>query len=147
MTVFDNARLADAPYSFDIDGIRRGDYADKYFDNVRRILSGVARDARPFGDFNGKSPRDLPRNPTDINVGELIVEAQIFNRRKPRALIAGIDAALWLLRHGTGYYNERGEFVETWDHLDVTAVYDGVFTEYGGDPMEVETVLEVRGRY
>ncbi|MEL6271160.1 MAG: nicotinate phosphoribosyltransferase [Chloroflexota bacterium] len=147
MTVFDQTRLTDVPFGFDKDALRRGTYADKYFENVRRILQGMAADGATYADFDGNSPRDLPIDPATLNIGEIVVEAQIFNRRKPRTLIAGIDAALWMLRHGTGYYDENDTFVETWQNLDVTAVYDGVWTEYGGDPMEVETVLEVRGRY
>lgn len=147
MTVFDQTRLTNVPYGFDKDLLRRGYYADKYFENVRQILAGIARDGATYADFGGSSPRDLPTEPSGLNLGELVVEAQIFNRRKPRALIAGIDAALWMLRHCTGYFDENGAFVETWQNLDVTAVHDGVWTEYGGDPMAVQTVLEIRGRY
>jgi nicotinate phosphoribosyltransferase len=147
MTIFDGRRWGDTPYAFDIDGLRRGTYADKYFDNVRRILVAAARDGKTFADYGLKSQRDLPVDPLPLNPGELVVEAQIFNRRRPKALIAGVDAALWMLRHGTGYYDEVGDFVPTWDQLNVTAVHDGVFTEYDGDPLNVNTVLEVRGRY
>lgn len=147
MTVFDQQHNPDIPFGFDKDAIRRGDYADKYFDNVRRILGAAATEQRTFADFGGRSPRDLPIDPADQDIGNMIVEAQIFHRRQPRALIAGIDAALWMLRHATGIYNTVGEFVETWDHLDVTAVYDGAWATYGGDPMNVTPVLEIRGRY
>jgi len=147
MTVFDGRRWGDVAYGFDVEGLRRGTYADKYFDNVRRILAAAARDGKAFADYGLKSPRTLPTDPSTVNPGELIVEAQIFNRRRPRALIAGVDAALWMLRHATGYYDVSGAFVPTWDQLNVTAVHDGVFTEYDGDPMNVHTVLEVRGRY
>lgn len=147
MTVFDQQHHPNLAFGFDIDAIRRGYYADKYFDNIRYILEGMARDGVTFADMGGSSPRNLPVNPADTKIGDLIVEAQVFNRRKPRAIITGMDAALWMLRHGTGYFDESGQFVETWEHLDVTAVYDGVWTEYGGDPMNVETVLEIRGRY
>lgn len=147
MTVFDGRRWGDVPYGFDVEGLRRGTYADKYFDNVRRILAAAARDGKTFADYGLKSPRALPVDPAGLNPGELIVEAQIFNRRQPRALIAGVDAALWMLRHATGYYDAAGDFVPTWDRLNVTAVHDGVFTEYDGDPLNVRTVIEVRGRY
>ncbi|MEM6528614.1 MAG: nicotinate phosphoribosyltransferase [Chloroflexota bacterium] len=147
MTVFDQTRLTDVPFGFDKEALRRGTYADKYFENVRRILQGMARDGATYADFDGNNPRALPIDPATLNLGDIVVEAQVFTRRKPRALIAGIDAALWMLRHGTGYYDENDAFVEMWQNLDVTAVYDGVWTEYKGDPMEVETVLEVRGRY
>jgi len=147
MTVFDQSRMTDAPYGFDVEGLRRGRYADKYFDNVRRILEGVAREGQTFDDFGGNAFRDFGMNVGGVEIGDMIVEAQIFNRRQPRALIAGIDAALWMLRHCTGYYDADGMFVNTSDALDVTAVHDGVFTSYEGDPMNVNTVLEIRGRY
>lgn len=147
MTVFDGKRLTDAPYQFDVDGLRRGFYADKYFENIRQILSGVAAQGQTFGDFGGQSPRALPIDPTDLDVGNIVVEAQIFNRRQPRALVAGVDAALWMLRYATGFYDAQGQFTETWQQLDITAVQDGVFTQYDGDPMNVQPVLEIRGRY
>ena len=147
MTVFNNQHQTGIDYEINLDRLRRSHYADKYFENVRQILTGCARDGKTFADFNGSSPRDLPVDPADTPIGDLVVEAQIFNRRKPRALVAGIDAALWMLRHGTGYFDDQDQFVETWQNLDVTAVYDGTWTEYDGDPMNVETVLEVRGRY
>jgi nicotinate phosphoribosyltransferase len=147
MTVFDQKRMTQVNYGFDMEGVRRGTYADKYFVNVRDILQRVAADGKTFGELGGQSPRDLPHDPAKLIPGELVVESQIFNRRKPRALIAGIDAALWMLRHGTGYYNQAGEWVPTWDQLDVRAVYDGVFTAYEGNPRNVQTVLEIQGRY
>ncbi|MEL6152344.1 MAG: nicotinate phosphoribosyltransferase, partial [Chloroflexota bacterium] len=96
MTVFDQTRLTDVPFGFDKDALRRGTYADKYFENVRRILQGMAADGATYADFDGNSPRDLPIDPATLNLGDIVVEAQIFNRRKPRTLIAGIDAALWM---------------------------------------------------
>ncbi len=147
MTTLTETRLTNVDFGFDTDRLRRGYYADKYFENVRAILQGMARANQTYADVGGINPRDLPIASTDVNIGDIIVEAQVFNRRRPRALITGIDAALWMLRHGTGYYDDNDDFVETWQNLDVTAVHDGVWTEYGGDPMNVETVLEIRGRY
>lgn len=146
MTVFDETRLTGVDFGLDIGGIRRGIYADKYFENIRHILSGVATDGKTFGDFGGNSPRELPIDPTNLDVGNIIVEAQIFNRRRPRALVAGVDVALWMLRHATGVW-EGDTFIGTWDKLDVTAVYDGVFTSYDGNPMNIQPVIEIRGRY
>lgn len=143
MTILDQQRMTQAPYGFDMDGIRRGIYADKYFENIRQILTALAANSERY---SGDNPRGLPVDVANLDVGNIVVEAQVFNRRKPRALIAGIDAVLWMLRHGTGYFDGE-QFVETWQNLDVTAVHDGVWTHYSGDPMNVETVLEVRGRY
>lgn len=146
MTIFDQTRLSDVDFGLDVAGIRRGIYADKYFENIRHILSGVATDNKTFADFDGNSPRTLPINPSSIAIGDMEVEAQIFNRRRPRALIAGVDVALWILRHATGIW-EGDSFVGTWDNLQVRAVYDGVFTSYAGDPMAVQPVMTIRGRY
>jgi nicotinate phosphoribosyltransferase len=75
-----------------------------------------------------------------------VVEAQIFNRRAPYALVAGVDVALTMIRHCAGHF-EGDSYHEAWRDLEVVAVDDGVITNYGGDPNVVETVIEIRGRY
>jgi len=147
MTVFDQTRLTNVDHGLDIGRIRRSYYADKYFENIRNILEGCARDGKTFGDFGGNSPRPLPTNPADLPIGDIVVEAQIFHRRQPRALVAGVDIALWLLRHGTGYFDADDVFVQTWQNLEVTAVHDGMWADYEGDPSQITPVLEIRGRY
>lgn len=143
MTIFDRKRLTNEIFQLDIDGLRRGYYSDKYFENVVRILSSLSeQDYR----FQGHSPRSLPQDPSLLAVGDVVVEAQIFNRRAPIALIAGVDVALAMLRYATGYYiNDK--WIETWSELEVDAVQDGAMTYYDGDPENVLTVLEIRGRY
>lgn len=128
MTVFDGQRLTQAQMHLDMDGIRRGHYSDKYFENITAVLCAAAE---------GK----------DAAVGNRVVEAQIFNRHKPRTLVGGVDASLALLRYATGYFDVRGDYIEMWRELEVEAVHDGVFTHYAGDPMNVEPVLKIRGRY
>ncbi len=142
MSIFDHTRLTKSILNLDVEGIRRGLYSDKYFENVARILSGMAGQTASID-----TERDLPFDPSTVDIGNIEVEVQVFNRRRPRALIAGIDYALSIVRHCTGYYDENDRFVETWADLEVDAVEDGVFTTYGGDPMDVQTVLEIRGRY
>ena len=143
MTAFDGKRLTNATLKLDVDGLRRGHYADIYFQNVVHILKALqASEYR----FSGHSPRVLPLDESSTQIGDLMVEAQIFNRRKPYALIAGIDVALAMLRHVTGYYYDA-QFIETWHELEVDAVQDGVITKYAGDVEHVKTVIEVRGRY
>jgi nicotinate phosphoribosyltransferase len=143
MTVFDQQRLTQATLRLDMEGLRRGYYSDKYFENAVRILA----DLRAAGyTFAGHSPRPLPVDPHQIALGDLVVEAQIFNRRAPRTLAAGVDAALAILRHAAGYY-DGDRFVETWHDLEVEAVEDGVFTSYAGNPEEIQPVLKIRGRY
>jgi nicotinate phosphoribosyltransferase len=143
MTIFDHQRLASAKMKLDIEGLRSGYYSDKYFENVVRILEGLSSVGYTFA---GHNPREIPYDVSKLQIGDLIVEVQVFNRRAPKALVAGIDIALAMLRHASGYF--QGEkFVETYSELDITAVEDGVFTYYDGDPENVQTVLEIRGRY
>jgi nicotinate phosphoribosyltransferase len=143
MSLFDHRWLTNDTLQLDMDGIRRGLYSDRYFANVRDILTA----AHANGDrFAGQPPRALPPDAGQIDMGNLVVEAQVFSRRAPFALVAGMDSALAVLRHCTGYF-EGGQFVETWDTLDVEAVEDGTLAAYGGNPSQVTPVLKIRGRY
>lgn len=126
----------------DWDGLRRGIYSDKYFANVVQVLNGLKQAGYHY---QGTNPRNLP-NPSAFEVSDALMEAQIFNRRSPIALIAGVDVALTLLRHATGQ-SVDGQFTETWQHLEVDAVQDGDITYYDGNPEKVLTVIEIRGRY
>jgi nicotinate phosphoribosyltransferase len=144
MAIFDGRRLNNSTLKLDIDGLRRGYYTDKYFNNVVHVLEGLRRVGYTFA---GNSPRSLPVNPSNLQVGDIVVEAQIFNRHAPRALVAGVDVALAMLRYATGYFDDAGRFVETWQELEVEAVHDGVFTNYAGDPEHIRPVIKVRGRY
>ncbi|MDK3161702.1 hypothetical protein QPK87_34900 [Kamptonema cortianum] len=145
MTLFDHQRLTQATLQLHVEGIRSGLYSDKYFENVVHVLEGV----RAAGyRFEGRSWRadEQGADLSNVNVGDLIVEAQVFNRRAPYALVAGVDAALVMLRWASGCF-EGGQFVETWADLEVEAVEDGALTHYDGDPEEVQPVLRIRGRY
>ncbi len=143
MSVFDSQRLTQNIIRFDIEGLRRGSYTDKYFTNVVKVLSALSQSGYVYA---GTNPRQLPGVET-LPVGNVIAEAQIFNRRSPIALIAGVDVALNMLRYATGYYDDHESFVETWQNLEVDAVHDGDITYYDGDPEDVLTVIEIRGRY
>ncbi len=143
MTIFDHQRLPSALFKLDIDGLRRGYYSDKYFENIVQVLDGAKAAGYTFA---GKSPRELSVDPQGLPVGDIVVEAQIFNRRSPFALVAGVDAALAMIRHATGYY-EDDQFTSTTSQLQVEAVEDGVFTHFAGDTEDVQPVIKVRGRY
>lgn len=143
MVIWNNTRLTNDTIKLDVEGLRRGLYSDRYFANVVHILEGLAAENYEFSG-SSVSP-DVPKG-FQGDIGNLEVEAQYFNRHSPRALVAGVDVALAMLRYGTGYYG-GDNFIETWDRLDVEAVQDGVFTEYAGDPMHVQPVMKVRGRY
>ena len=143
MTIFNHVRLSSSLFKLDVDGLRRGYYSDKYFENVVQVLEGTRIAGYTFA---GESPRELGIDPKGLSVGDIKVEAQIFNRRSPFALVAGVDAALAMFRHATGYY-ESGLFIETVSQLQAEAVEDGVLTHFAGDTEDVQPVIKVRGRY
>jgi nicotinate phosphoribosyltransferase len=74
------------------------------------------------------------------------VEMQWFTRRPGTTVVVGVDKALEMLRHCTGYF-EGERFVETWDQLEVEAVHDGALVKYNSDPAQVQPVIRARGRY
>lgn len=141
MTCFDGQRLNHSVLALDIDGLRRGYYSDRYFGNVVQILEA---EARAGAHYQGRYPRVAPMQ--GYAVGDARVEAQVFMRRAPAAVVGGVDAALAMLRHCAGYF--QGErFVETWADLHVEAIEDGVIVPYGGQADDVRPVLRIRGRY
>jgi len=75
------------------------------------------------------------------------VEMQFFPRRKPFAVLVGIDEALHMLRECAGYYGSDGSFVNKFHALEVEAVRDGALVPYAGDSLNVMPVLKVRGKY
>jgi nicotinate phosphoribosyltransferase len=143
MTTFDHLRLSSSLFNLDVEGLRRGYYSDKYFENIVQVLQGAKNAGYTFA---GESPRPLGIDPHGLSIGDIEVEAQIFNRRAPFALVAGVDAALAMFRHATGYY-EGDHFTETISRLRVEAVEDGVFTHFAGDTENVQPVIKVYGRY
>lgn len=143
MTLFDGKRLTSNTVGLDIDGLRRGFYSDKYFENVIGVLQTAQAENYHFG---GHHARALPVDVSQVRIGDMKVEAQIFTRRHERALIAGIDIVLLMLRHACGY--QQGDtFVETWHDIEVEALHDGVMIPYDGHPEHVLPVLKIRGRY
>ncbi len=143
MTIFDHKRLPSSLFKLDVDGLRRGYYSDKYFENIVQVLQGAKAAGYTFA---GQSPRELPVDPSGLSIGDIIVEAQVFNRRSPFAVVAGVDGALAMLRHATGYF-EGDRFVDTVSQLQVESVEDGVLTHFAGDTEDVEPVIKIRGRY
>ena len=144
MSIFNQTRLTNSTFKLDIERMQRGWYSDKYFVNIAETLHALALQNYHFaGQSNPLEKQGF--NLATIATGDIEVEMQFFNRRS-RALIAGVDKALSMLRHCTGYI-ENDQFVETWSHLQVEAVQDGVMTYYKGDPTQVQPVMRVRGRY
>ncbi len=143
MTLFDHQRLTNDVMKLDLQRLRQGYYSDKYFENVVAVMQGIRA---AHGKFTGTPKRELPADLSQLDVTELRVEAQIFMRRAPYAVVAGVDAALAMIRGAAGYF-EGDQFVETWQTLEVEALQDGAVALYYGHPDDVRPVLKIRGRY
>jgi nicotinate phosphoribosyltransferase len=144
MSIFNAKRLTDVTFKLDIKRMQRGWYSDKYFENVSIMLAALSDQGYTFQADSPRVPDGRLRN---IPVGSMRVEMQWFTRREPHALVAGVDKALSMLRHCTGYFDEDGNFINTWHQLAVEAVQDGVFVRFDGNPLNVKPVLKVRGTY
>jgi nicotinate phosphoribosyltransferase len=144
MTIFNKKRLTDETFKLDIERMRKGWYSDKYFENIGLMLTVLASERYTYGGQLNNLPEDI--SPADIDVGNMEVEMQWFTRRMGKTVVVGVDKALAMLRHCTGYW-DGDTFVETWNELEVWAVHDGCMVQYEGDPTNVQPVLRVRGRY
>lgn len=143
MSLFNQQRLTNDAFKLDVERMRRGWYSDKYFANILAMLHGTSEN----NGYQGEYARDIGRSPAGLNVGDVEVEMQFFTRRSGKTVIVGVDKALSMLRHCTGYFDEADQWIPTWEHLQVTAVHDGVTTEYHGNPLRVEPVIKIHGRY
>jgi len=144
MSIFDHQRLTNDVFKLDIERMRKGWYTDKYFVNIAAMLSALDKEKAVF---KGEIPEKLRHlDLSRLDPGNLEVEMQWFTRHPGRTLIVGVDKALAMLQACTGYY-AGDHFVNTADQLEVWAVEDGSFVRYNGDPMEVQPVMRVRGRY
>jgi nicotinate phosphoribosyltransferase len=144
MSLFDHQRLTNATFKLDIERMRQGWYSDKYFVNIAKMLTVLSGQGYSY---QGKKHRLPPGiSSADICAGDLEVEMQWFTRRAGKTLVVGVDKALTMLRHCTGYWQDE-QFIDTSGNLEVWAVQDGCTVEYTGDPEEVRPVLKVSGRY
>lgn len=143
MSLFSGQRLDPAIFQVDAERMRRGWYSDEYFSSTTKILHALAEESYTF---QGES--QLPSAiAQEVQNGDLVVEMQFFTRRRPYSLIGGVDEALAILQSCSGYFAPDGSFINTVDQLEVEAVQDGTFAAYSGDPLRVEPVIRVRGRY
>ena len=144
MSIFDTTRLTNETFKLDIERMRRGWYSDKYFENIGRMLTALAAEKYYY---SGQRHNLLPDiSPEKIAVGDIEVEMQWFTRRLGSTIVVGVDKALEMLRLCTGYW-DGDNFVATSDKLEVWAVHDGTAVHSDGNPLNVEPVLKVRGRY
>jgi nicotinate phosphoribosyltransferase len=146
LSVFDGRRLPVSAFKLDVERMRRGWYSDKYFLNIVRLLTELAKQGYRFGGVNADQS-DLGVDLANVDTGDIEVEMQWFTRRKPFSVVAGVDKALAMLQTCTGTFDDAGNWTDTYDAMEVLAVQDGVFAPYGGDPTNVAPVLKVRGRY
>jgi len=144
MSIFDQKRLDNSTFKLDIERMRRGWYSDKYFVNIARMLETLAHENYTYRGTHPRLPAGV--DPHGIAAGDLEVEMQWFTRRPGKTLVVGIDKALTMLRHSTGYFDGE-KFIDTSGQLQVWAVQDGSVVESNGNPLEVNPVLRVRGRY
>ena len=145
MSRFDRRRLTNHTFKLDIERMRQAWYSDKYFWNIADTLGKLAHKSYRFQGQSAVLDR-LGIAPESVDVGNMQVEMQIFTRRKPEAVVCGVDKALTMLRHATGYF-EGERFAETYGSLRAWAVHDGDIVRYGGDPMRVQPVMRIHGRY
>jgi len=142
MTIYKHKRIAHDIFKIEVDKIRNGWYSDKYFCNNVFMLEKLSKEGYTFQGESDIKDVDCSM----VRNGDLEVEMQIFTRRQPFSLVAGLDEALAILKECTGYY-ENDRFINTYDQLEVEAVQDGTFVHYKGNPQEVEPVMKIRGRY
>ncbi len=144
MSIFDGKRLTNETFKLDIDRMRRGWYSDKYFENINRMLTALSKEGYTYSGEHHNLPQGM--SPEQIAVGDIEVEMQWFTRRMGKTIVVGVDKALAMLRHCTGYF-EGDTFVDTSDNLEVWAVQDGTTVQYDGDPKKIQPVIKVHGRY
>jgi len=144
MSIFDKQRLTNATFKLDIDRMRRGWYTDKYFVNVARMLAVLAEQKKAYQGTAYHLPPGVSAQ--NILAGDLEVEMQWFTRRAGSTIVVGVDKALTMLRHCTGYW-EGDQFIDTSSKLEVWAVHDGNKVNYNGDPLNIQPVIRVHGRY
>jgi nicotinate phosphoribosyltransferase len=144
MSIFNGQRLLNSNFKLDIERMRRGWYSDKYFTNIAYMLQELSLRGYTYRGQDAHLPPGISAD--GINNGDLEVEMQWFTRRPGTTIVVGVDKALTMLRHCTGYW-ENNHFVDTSDHLEVSAVQDGSLVSSDGDPLNVQPVIRVRGRY
>src|SRR5258705_11866040 len=133
MSIFDGRRLANGTFKLDAERMGGGWYSDKYFENIVGMLTDLAR--RGYG-LGGHSTRLAAAGieARGADIGNIEVEMQWFTRRQPFSVVAGVDKALSMLQCCTGYSNDAGQFINTYDQLEIEAVHDGAIAGYRGDP-------------
>jgi nicotinate phosphoribosyltransferase len=144
MSIFNRDRLGNKTFKLDIDRMRKGWNSDKYFVNIAFVLAELSKQDYTYQGMAHDLPVGLSAE--GIRCGDIEVEMQIFTRRPGTTIVVGVDKALAMLRHCTGYF-EGTTYVDTADRLQVWAVHDGSKVQYEGDPRIVQPIMKIRGRY
>lgn len=144
MSIFDNNRLDNSIFKLDIERMRQAWYTDKYFLNITMMLEKLNYENYRFSGDAFRLP-DSMQNEV-IDTGNIEVEMQWFTRRNGETIVVGIDKALTMIRHCTGYW-QKNKFIETFQNLKVWAVQDGCKVSSDGNPLNVKPILRVQGRY
>jgi nicotinate phosphoribosyltransferase len=144
MSIFDHKRLTNETFKLDIERMRRGWYSDKYFENIGHMLAVLASEKYTYAGHHHNLPPHVSAEL--IAVGDIEVEMQWFTRRVGNTIVVGVDKSLEMLRYCTGYWADDS-FVDTSNRLEVWAVHDGSVVKSDGNPLNVEPVIKVRGRY
>lgn len=144
MSIFNGNRLDNSTFKLDVERMRRGWYSDKYFTNIAEMLTVLSKSAYKYQGKASLLPAEFDQK--EICSGDLEVEMQFFTRRPGTTIAVGLDKALTMLRHCTGYW-EGDQFVDTSSHLKVWAVQDGYLLKGNGDPLRVLPVLKIHGLY
>ena len=144
MSLFDGKRLTNETFKLDVERMREGWYSDKYFENINRMLSVLSAEGYTYEGRHHNLPASV--SPRNIPTGDIEVEMQWFCRRPGTTVVVGVDKALAMLKHSSGYI-EGDVFVDTSGDLEMWAVEDGCTVVYDGDPTGIQPVLRVRGRY
>ena len=144
MSLFNHTRLGNDTFKLDIERMRKGWYSDKYFVNIALMLAELSRQNYIY---SGKYP-NIPREKCAdcLSSGDIEVEMQWFTRRPGKTIVVGLDKALTMLKNCTGYF-DGDRFIDTSANLQVWALEDGETVTYEGDPLNVQPVMRVRGRY
>ena len=124
MSIGDGRRLDPGVFKLDFERMRTGWYSDAYFINVRNILAELAALGYRFA---GRSDEldGLGIDAASVATGDMEAEMQFFAKREPFSIVAGADNAIAMLRLCAGHFDTTGDFVCTWNDLEVEAVQDG----------------------
>lgn len=144
MSLFDGERLTNETFKLDIERMRSGWYSDKYFANINKMLVALAAEGYKYAGKQNNLPVGITAD--EILIGDMEVEMQWFTRRLGSTIVVGVDKALAMLRHCTGDF-ENGIYIDRSDKLEVWAVQDGDVVTSDGDPLKIQPVIRVRGRY